>query len=408
MPVAEVNVYSVYIMSNARRTVLYIGVTSDLARRVAEHKSHAFKGFTDRYNVTELVYCESCGRIEDAIAREKQLKGWSRKKKEALVERLNPQWRDLSVEAPVQDPVVGRFAPSPTGRMHAGNVFAALVAWLVAKSQGGRIVLRIEDLDAERSKPVFVDAVQRDFERLGLTWDEGPYFQHDRTEAYRAAFDELRARDLVYPCVCTRADLHAASAPHRGEKPVYPGTCRRLSDDERAVRARDRTPAQRLVVPDRDVAFVDQVQGPYAQNLGTDCGDFLVRRSDGAFAYQLAVVVDDAAQGVNSVVRGIDLLCSTPQQIYLQELLGLPHPRYAHVPLVVAERDRRLSKRDRDAALDALLARFETPEGIIGHIAGITGLAPTCDPATPEELLETFDLAALPATFDDLVQVRWR
>lgn len=305
-------------------------------------------------------------------------------------------------------PVVGRFAPSPTGRMHAGNVFAALTAWLVAKSQGGRIVLRIEDLDAERSKPVYIDAVQRDLEALGLTWDEGPYFQHDRTEAYRAAYDELRERGLVYPCFCTRADLHAASAPHRGEKPVYPGTCRHLSDGERAARAQQRMPAQRLIVPDREVAFVDQVQGSYAQNLAADCGDFLVQRSDGAFAYQLAVVVDDAAQGVTSVVRGVDLLCSTPQQLYLQELLGLPHPAYAHIPLLVAERDRRLSKRDRDAALDALLVRFKTPEAVIGHIAGITGLAPACDPATPEELLATFDLAALPTTFDDLVQVRWR
>ena len=304
-------------------------------------------------------------------------------------------------------PVVGRFAPSPTGRMHAGNVFAALTAWLVAKSQGGRIVLRIEDLDAERSKPVYIDAVQRDFEALGLTWDEGPYFQHDRTEAYRAAYDELRERGLVYPCFCTRADLHAASAPHRGEKPVYPGTCRHLSDGERAVRAQQRMPAQRLIVPDREVAFVDQVQGSYAQNLAADCGDFLVQRSDGAFAYQLAVVVDDAAQGVTSVVRGVDLLCSTPQQLYLQELLGLPHPAYAHIPLLVAERDRRLSKRDRDAALDALLARFKTPAAVIGHIAGLTGLAPTCDPATPEELLGTFDLAALPTAFPDLVQVRW-
>ena len=305
-------------------------------------------------------------------------------------------------------PVVGRFAPSPTGRMHAGNVFAALTAWLVAKSQGGRIVLRIEDLDAERSKPVYIDAVQRDLEALGLTWDVGPYFQHDRTEAYRAAYDELRERGLVYPCFCTRADLHAASAPHRGEKPVYPGTCRHLGDGERAARAQQRMPAQRLIVPDREVAFVDQVQGSYAQNLAADCGDFLVQRSDGAFAYQLAVVVDDAAQGVTSVVRGVDLLCSTPQQLYLQELLGLPHPAYAHIPLLVAERDRRLSKRDRDAALDALLARFKTPEAVIGHIAGITGLAPACDPATPEELLATFDLAALPTTFDDLVQVRWR
>ena len=308
---------------------------------------------------------------------------------------------------PASLPVKGRFAPSPTGRMHAGNIFAALVAWLTAKSQGGTMVLRVEDLDAERSKPQFIDAVQRDFEALGLTWDEGPYFQHDRDEVYRTAFDALRERGLTYPCFCTRADLHAASAPHRGEKPVYPGTCRRLTDEERRERAQVRTPAQRLIVPDETVTFTDLVQGPYKQNLAHDCGDFLVQRSDGAFAYQLAVVVDDAAQGVTSVVRGVDLLCSTPQQIYLQRLLGLPHPTYAHVPLIVAELNRRLSKRDRDAALDALLARFKTPAALIGHLAHLTGLSPTDDPVTPEELLATFDISALPTMFPDLVQVRW-
>ena len=294
-------------------------------------------------------------------------------------------------------PVVGRFAPSPTGRMHAGNIFAALVAWLVAKSQGGRMVLRVEDLDRERSKPRFVSDVQRDFESLGLTWDEGPYFQHDRDEAYRSAFDALAGRNLVYPCFCTRADLHAASAPHRGEKTVYPGTCRSLSADERSARAAatGRVPAERLIVPDRVYGLDDLVQGPYTQNLARDCGDFLVRRSDGAFAYQLAVVVDDAEQGVNSVVRGMDLLCSTPQQIYLQELLGLPGAVYAHVPLIVGERDRRLSKRDRDAALDELLVRFKTPAAIIGHIAGLTGLAPSADPVTPEELLPLFSAGQL-------------
>ena len=305
-------------------------------------------------------------------------------------------------------PVVGRFAPSPTGRMHAGNIFAALVAWLVAKSQGGRMVLRIEDLDRERSKPAFVDDVQRDFETLGLTWDEGPFFQHDRDEAYRAAFDQLAARDLLYPCYCTRADLHAASAPHRGEKPVYPGTCRHLSPTARAEReAAGRAPAIRLMVPDRTFGLTDLVQGEYRQNLAAECGDFLVRRADGAFAYQLAVVVDDAAQGVNSVVRGMDLLCSTPQQMYLQEVLGLPGAVYAHVPLVVGELNRRLSKRDRDAALDELLARFGSPAAVIGHIAALTGLAPTDDPVTPEELLPTFSIDRLATLFPDKVQILW-
>ena len=305
-------------------------------------------------------------------------------------------------------PVVGRFAPSPTGRMHAGNIYAALSAWLVAKSQGGTIVLRIEDLDRDRSKAEYISAVQRDFELLGLTWDQGPFFQHDRDEAYLEAFSGLERKGLVYPCFCTRADLHAASAPHRGEKFVYPGTCRGLTAEQIAEKNLRRAPAQRLRVPDAAYSFEDMVQGRYEQNLAHDCGDFLIRRSDQAFAYQLAVVVDDAAQGVTSIVRGVDLLCSTPQQLYLQELLGLDHPRYAHIPLLVAEKNRRLSKRDHDAGIEELLVRFKTPEAIIGHIAGICGLAPTCDPATPEQLLATFDAAQLPELFGDPVQIAWR
>ena len=287
---------------------------------------------------------------------------------------------EIVCKIPANRPVVGRFAPSPTGRMHAGNIFAALMAWLVAKSQGGSIVLRIEDLDRERSKACYIDAVQRDFEALGLTWDKGPYFQHDRDEAYREAFRLLQNKGLVYPCFCSRADLHAASAPHRGEKFVYPGTCKNLTDEQRKERVLTRKPAQRLIVPDAVYAFADLVQGDYRQNLATECGDFLVQRSDQAFAYQLAVVVDDAAQGVTSVVRGVDLLCPTPQQLYLQDVLGLEHPEYAHIPLVVAEMNRRLSKRDHDAAIDELLARFGSPEAVIGHIAGITGIAATCEP----------------------------
>ena len=305
-------------------------------------------------------------------------------------------------------PVVGRFAPSPTGRMHAGNIFAALMAWLIAKSQGGRIVLRIEDLDRQRSRREYIDSVQADFELLGLTWDDGPYFQQGREEAYRAAYQALKDRGLVYPCFCSRADLHAASAPHRGEKLVYPGTCRSLTPEERARRAADKDPAVRIVVPHRTYPLVDQIQGPYRQMLDEECGDFLIRRSDGAFAYQLAVVVDDAEQGVTSVVRGMDLLCSTPQQLYLQDLLGLPHPVYAHVPLLVSEKDRRLSKRDHDASLEALLARFGTPEGVIGHIAWLTGIRDEDEPATPEQLLGGFEVTRVAERFPDLVQIRWR
>lgn len=304
--------------------------------------------------------------------------------------------------------IVGRLAPSPTGRMHAGNVFTSLMAWLVAKSQGGRIVLRIEDLDAGRSRAEYADALQRDFERLGLVWDDGPYFQHDRREAYHDAYQSLAARGIVYPCFCTRSDVHAASAPHRGQKVVYPGTCRRLTESERETLGQERTPTRRLTVPDQTIAIHDLVQGPFSQNLQRECGDFLIRRADGTFAYQLAVVVDDAEQGVNSVVRGVDLLCSTPQQVHLQTLLSLPHPVYAHVPLFVVDDGRRLAKRDGDAALDALLARFGTPEAVIGHIANLAGLAPTNDPTTPEKLLREFDPSNLPSLFPDPVQILWR
>lgn len=298
--------------------------------------------------------------------------------------------------------------------MHAGNIYAALIAWLVAKSTGGSVVLRIEDLDRKRSKPAFADAVQRDFEQLGLTWDRGPYFQHDRDEAYHAAYEKLNEAGLVYPCFCTRADLRSASAPHLGEKHVYPGTCRMLNEKQRALRAQalaseqpSRCPAMRLSVDARAIELNDAVQGAYAQKLDRDCGDFLIRRSDGAFAYQLAVVVDDAEQGVTSVVRGVDLLCSTPQQIYLQQLLGLQTPAYAHIPLLVAQDGRRLAKRNRDAAYDELLARFKTPAAVVGHIAGTVGLAPTTEPATPEQLLESFDLEAFAGSVPDKVSIVW-
>lgn len=287
--------------------------------------------------------------------------------------------------------------------MHAGNVFAALMSWLIAKSQGGRVVLRIEDLDEQRSKPDFADQVMRDFEMLGLTWDEGPLYQHCRQDAYREAYRALEERAYVYPCFCTRADLHAASAPHRGEKLVYAGTCRHLTDAQREERAQVRKPASRLSVPDEVFSFTDMVQGRYGQNLARDCGDFIVRRSDGMFAYQLAVVVDDAFQGVNCVVRGMDLLVSTPQQMYLQKLLGLAGCAYAHVPLLVAERGRRLSKRDKDAGIDQLVDRFGSPAGVIGHIACLTGITPEFQPAMPEDLLAGFSIPDFP----DKVQIVW-
>lgn len=294
-------------------------------------------------------------------------------------------------------PVVGRFAPSPSGRMHLGNVFSCLCAWLSARSQGGRIVLRIEDLDDRCKRPELAAQLIADLAWLGLEWDEGPYYQHDRLDLYETALRQLQDAGLTYPCFCTRAELHAASAPHASDgTPIYRGACRGLSAEEISRRSALRAPATRLRVPAVDdladdvVEFVDRTYGAQCEALATECGDFLVRRSDGVFAYQLAVVVDDAAMGITEVVRGCDLLGSTPRQIYLQHLLGLPTPQYAHIPLLTAPDGRRLSKRDRDLDLGELRARFGTPEALLGWLAGQTGIAPNTTPCTAEQLVEHF------------------
>ena len=299
----------------------------------------------------------------------------------------------------------GRFAPSPSGRMHLGNLFCALLSWLSVKSRGGRWILRIEDLDTARCRPDYARQVEEDLRWLGLPWDEGgstggpdaPYFQSQRTALYESALARLQGMGLVYPCFCTRAQLHAASAPHREDGlTVYPGTCRDLPPEEIAARmAAGRRPALRLRVPEETVTFTDGHLGEVSEYLPTDCGDFLLRRSDGLFAYQLAVVVDDAAMGVTEVVRGADLLSSTPRQLLLYELLGLPAPRFRHFPLLLSPDGRRLSKRDGDLGLAALQTRC-TPEEVVGKLAYLAGQNPSAAPQTPQALAEAFDWNAVP------------
>ena len=292
--------------------------------------------------------------------------------------------------------VCGRFAPSPSGRMHLGNLWSCLLAWLAARSQGGRMVLRLEDLDPDRCTQAWCDQVMRDLEWLGLDWDNEPVYQSCRTEAYRASFTQLEERGLIYPCYCTRAERLAASAPHHSDGVViYDGRCRRLSPQERSELARTRRPAWRVEVPEETVSFVDRIQGPFSQNLARECGDFILRRSDGVYAYQLAVVVDDAAMGVTQVVRGSDLLDSTPRQLWLQEELGLPHPEYGHVPLLLAPDGRRLAKRDRDQELGALQNQYTAPE-LVGRLAHLAGLIPEPAPVTPAELVPLFSWEKLP------------
>ena len=301
--------------------------------------------------------------------------------------------------------VRGRFAPSPSGRMHLGNLFCALLSYLSVKSRGGEWILRIEDLDTARCRPDYARQVEEDLRWLGLAWDEGgsaggpdaPYFQSERTALYEAALARLRGMGLVYPCFCTRAQLHAASAPHREDGlTVYPGTCRGLTPEDIARReAAGRKGALRLRVPEETVTFTDGHLGEVTEYLPTDCGDFLLRRSDGLFAYQLAVVVDDAAMGVTEVVRGADLLSSTPRQLLLYELLGWEAPEFYHFPLLLSLDGRRLSKRDRDLGLGALRERY-TPEEIIGKLAYLAGQNPGGGPRTPEALAEDFHWDAVP------------
>ena len=283
---------------------------------------------------------------------------------------------------------VGRFAPTPSGRMHLGNVFAALMAWLSVRSKGGELVLRMEDLDTQRTSGEYARILREDLRWLGLDYDRETPPQSTRSAVYDTYFDRLAQMGLLYPCYCTRSQLHSVNAPHLSDGTyVYPGTCRNLTEMQRS--AFHRAPAWRVQVPDRVWAVEDWVQGHYECNLATDCGDMVVRRADGVYVYQLAVTVDDGEAGVTEVVRGMDLLSSAPRQMYLQALLGFPHPAYAHVPMLLAPDGRRLSKRDRDLDLGQLRARV-TPEKLIGTLAFCAGLIEKNEPVSARELAGEF------------------
>ncbi len=301
---------------------------------------------------------------------------------------------------------VGRFAPTPSGRLHLGNILCAMLAWLSARSQGGRILLRIEDVDVPRCPEANTRACLEDLAWLGFDWDGPTVFQRERTQAYEEALYRLGDMALTYPCFCTRARLHPEAAPNLGDtQSVYPGTCRRLTFTERIAGQLSRRAATRLMVPDRDVTFTDGLQGTVTENLARDCGDFVLKRSDGLFGYQLACVVDDIDAGVTEVVRGRDILSATPRQIYLYECLGGQPPRYIHIPLLTSPDGRRLAKRDRDLGIPSLSKRY-TPEDIFGMLAFACGLRGTPAAASLRELAAEFDWtrvhsedARLPDTF---------
>jgi len=284
--------------------------------------------------------------------------------------------------------VCGRFAPSPTGRMHLGNVFSALLSWLSARAQGGTWLLRIEDIDPQRSRHEYADMLMDDLQWLGLEWDGEPCRQSRRGDIYAHYLQQLTDAGLIYPCYCTRADILATQAPHESDgRVVYKGTCRNLPPGSRTGPA-----ALRMKVPEEGrgiVTFTDGHYGTHTVDLTTQCGDFIVRRKDGAWAYQLAVVVDDALMGINEVVRGRDLLLSSPQQIYLAQQLGFTPPRFTHLPLLCNTAGQRLSKRDKSLDMGCLRQRF-TPNQIIGLLAHAAGLQPTADAVSAQSLVKTF------------------
>jgi glutamyl-tRNA synthetase len=320
--------------------------------------------------------------------------------------------------------------------MHLGNAWTALLAWLSARSRGGAMVLRMEDLDPDRCKPHFARHILEDLSWLGLDWDEGPdvggphgpYTQDERRGLYQRCLDTLETRRMVYPCTCTRAELRAAQAfpsgagagagtgasdvaedgaphsgvtqaPHAGDgEPVYAGTCLRLTPEERSARlGRGRGAALRLVVPSVRISFADRVLGPQSQELAEECGDFVLRRSDGVHAYQLAVVADDADQQITEVVRGEDLLGSTARQIHLFHTFGWRAPDYAHVPLLVDPDGRRLSKRRGDVDLGQLRDAGASSLAIVGYLAWKAGLLDAPRRAAPQELIDGFSFEPLPA-----------
>ena len=288
---------------------------------------------------------------------------------------------------------IGRFAPTPSGRMHLGNVFSFLIAWLSVKSRGGQIVLRMEDLDTLRTSAEYAEILRDDLRWLGLSWDWEQQPQSQRSPVYDRYFEKLMDEGLLYPCYCTRSQLHSVNAPHLSDGTyVYPGTCRNLSSPPQG-----RKPAWRVKVPEGNWVVEDLLQGRYQEDLSRDCGDFVVRRADGVYVYQLAVTVDDGEAGVTEVVRGVDLLSSAPRQMYLQQLFGFSRPQYGHVPLLVAADGRRLSKRDRDLDLGALRQRLSAPS-LLGVLANAAGLLECRQDISARELAAEFSWEKLKKT----------
>ena len=301
-------------------------------------------------------------------------------------------------------PLKCRYAPSPTGSLHLGNARTALLAYLHARAMGAAFVLRIEDIDPQRSRMEYAKLLMDDLQWLGLTWDGEPVYQSQRSDIYEHYYHLLRQQGLIYPCYCTRADLLATQAPHESDgRVVYPGTCRPTLSEGRTAKSekgeitseKGRAAATRLMVADEDITFTDGHYGTQTVNMARQVGDYIIRRKDGAWAYQLAVVVDDGLMGVNEVVRGRDLLLSSPQQIALAHTLGFTPPQFIHLPLLINKAGQRLSKRDSSLDIGVLRQHHAAPE-LIGMLAHYAGLQPEPQPIKPSQLLNIFSWDKVP------------
>ncbi|NNC98988.1 MAG: tRNA glutamyl-Q(34) synthetase GluQRS, partial [Gammaproteobacteria bacterium] len=289
--------------------------------------------------------------------------------------------------------IKGRYAPSPTGNLHVGNLRTALLAWLHSRLQGGQFTLRMEDLDTPRTVPGSADQILRDLEWLGLDWDGEVVYQSTRQDLYQAAVSSLQEQGLVYECFCSRKDIRQAiSAPH-AETSVYPRTCFGLTSHQLQERRQVKSPSLRIDVGKTKVSFIDQCLGQQRENLAAHVGDFIVKRADGLFAYQLAVVVDDMEQGISDVVRGADLLGSTARQIYLAQKLSASTqlPNYCHVPLMLDQKGARMAKRDGSDSAGQWRAGGGSAATLVGELAASIGLLPNVEAITAAELCREMD-----------------